>query len=420
MPRQRGNERTGSRRDRRTVKELLVGAKDAAELMVDLAYAAVFFGDDDLGREVLVLEEEVDELLVELRAVCMLAARTPEDADQLAGVLSMAVSIEGIADAAEDIARVVLKDLGVPPELRDDLRHATETTARVRIREENELEGATLRDLELPARTGMWVIAIRRDVDWSYGPDADEVLREGDVLFLQGPPEGVDRLRELAGGTARQFPPPVQGKKLSNLDRAVDLVVELKNVAEVAVGLAYSAILLQDRSLATEVSVIEDKSDDLYHGLEGWVLRAAAEAEDPESLRGLMHLASASERIVDAAQSMTRIIETDEAPHPIIAQALSEADEIVADAIVHEGSLVDGKKLGELGIHTETGMEILAIDSDKRWVYRPRSTRVLRAGDRILALGPEEGAPRLREWCGDDRPESEDRGWTEPELEHDA
>jgi uncharacterized protein with PhoU and TrkA domain len=181
-------------KSRRTVKELLVGAKDAAELMVDLAYAAIYFGDESLAKEVLRLEDRVDELLVDLRAVCMLAARTREDADQLAGVLSLAVSIEGIADSAEDIARVVLKDLGVPAELRDDLRHATEITARVRVREENELEGASLRDLEIPARTGMWVIAIRRDVDWVYGPDGDEVLREGDVLFLQGPREGIDEV----------------------------------------------------------------------------------------------------------------------------------------------------------------------------------------------------------------------------------
>ena len=42
---------------RRTVKELLVEAKDASELMVDLAYAAVFFGDEDLAREVTRLED---------------------------------------------------------------------------------------------------------------------------------------------------------------------------------------------------------------------------------------------------------------------------------------------------------------------------------------------------------------------------
>jgi uncharacterized protein with PhoU and TrkA domain len=404
-------------RNRRTVKDLLVGAKDAAELMVDLAYAAIFFADEALAQEVLRLEDRVDELLVELRAVCMLAARTPDDADRLAGVLSMAVSIEGIADAAEDIARIVLKDLGVPGELRDDLRHATEVTARVKIRETNELESATLRELELPARTGMWVIAIRRDVDWVYGPGPEETLREGDVLFLQGPPDGVNAVRELAGGTPRPLQPPPQRAKLSNLDRAVDLVVELKNSSEVAVGLAYSAILLRDQSLATEVAVLEDKSDELYHQLEGWVLRAAAELEDPEELRGLIHLASASERIVDAAQSMTRVIE-DEAgpPHPIIAAALSEADEIVAEAIIAPGSRAEGKSMKELRLHTETGMEVLAIQRNERWSYRPRRTRTLEAGDRLLAIGPEEGAPRLRAWAGDERPEG-DEGWLEPDDE---
>ena len=122
-------------RPRRTVKDLLVGAKDAAELMVDLAYAAVFFGDEALATEVLRLEERVDELMVELRTTCMIASRTPQDAEQLARVLSLAVAIEGIADSAEEIARVVLRDLGIPAQLRDDLRHATEVTARVRIRE---------------------------------------------------------------------------------------------------------------------------------------------------------------------------------------------------------------------------------------------------------------------------------------------
>ncbi len=393
---------------------MLVGAKDAAELMVDLAYAAVFFDDTTLAREVLRLEDVMDELLVDLRKVCMLATRTPDDADQLAGVLSMAVSIEGIADSAEDIARVVLKDLGVPPQLREDLRHATEITARVKIRPENQLEGRPLRELELPAHTGMWIIAIRRDVEWTFGPDGDEVLREGDRLIVQGPPQALETLRALAGGQPRQVTPPPQPTTLTNLDRAVDLVVELKNAAEIAVGLAYSAILLRDPTLAAEVSVIEDRSDDLWHGLEGWVLRAAKDAEDPEDLRGLLHLAAASERIVDAAQSMCRLVEQDDI-HPVIAQALSEADEIVAEAVVSARSEVVGQTLGSLKIHTQTGMEVLAIERGGRWLYRPRKTRTLEAGDRLLVVGPEEGAPRLREWVGDDRPEHADHGWTEPE-----
>lgn len=402
-----------------TVKDLLVDAKDAAELMVDLAYAAVFFDDHTLAKEVLRLEEQMDELLIDLRAVCMLAARTPDDADKLAGVLSMAVSIEAIADSAEDIARVVLKDLGVPRQLREDLRHATETTARVRIHAENEMEGRPLHELELPAHTGMWIIAIRRDVDWIYGPDGEEVLRDGDRLIVQGPPQALETVRRMAGHQPReQEPTPEQPSQLTNLDRAVDLVVELKNASEIAVGLAYSAILLRDPTLAAEVGVIEDRSDELWHGLEGWVLRAAAEAEDPESLRGLLHLAAASERIVDAAQSMCRLVEQDDV-HPVIARALAEADEIVADAIVSDTSEVVDRTLSELRIHTRTGMEVLAIERAGRWIYRPRSRRALAAGDRLLVVGPEESAPRLREWVGDDRPEHDEHGWTEPELDED-
>jgi uncharacterized protein with PhoU and TrkA domain len=404
------------RQGQRTVKDLLATIKDAAELMVDLAYAAIFFGDEALAREVVRLEDELDRSLVELRMVCLIAARTREDAEQLAWVLSLASSIEDIANAAEDIAQVVLGDLGIPGELRDDLRHATEVTARVKIREENELEGRPLRELELPARTGMWVIAIRREDAYLYGPSPDELLRERDVLFLQGPPDGVDLVRRLAGGTPHQLPPSSATRQLSNLDRAVDLVIELKNASEVAVGLAYSAILLRDRSLASEVAVIEDKSDGLYHRLQGWVLRAAAEFEDPEELRGLWQLAGSSERIVDAARAMTRIAESDEPPHPIIAAALATADEIVAEAVVAAGSRVEGRTLSELKLHTETGMELLAIQRDDRWIYRPRRSRDLRAGDRLLAIGPEEGAPRLRAWAGDERPEGEE-GWLEPDDE---
>ena len=47
------------------------------------------------------------------------------------------------------------------------------------IREENELEGKTLEELQLPTETGMWVIAIRRDVDWIFAPSGDEVASLG-------------------------------------------------------------------------------------------------------------------------------------------------------------------------------------------------------------------------------------------------
>ena len=62
----------------RNVKDLLIQLKDASELMVDLAYAAVFFNEDKLAREVARLESRMSDDLRELRATAMLAARSPE------------------------------------------------------------------------------------------------------------------------------------------------------------------------------------------------------------------------------------------------------------------------------------------------------------------------------------------------------
>ena len=383
--------------ERRTVKDLLVHAKDASELMVDLAYAAVFFGDDDIANEVIRLEDSMTEVIDELRTIAVLAARSKEDAEAMSGVLQLASSIEKIGDAAEDIARVVLKDLGVPHELRDDLRHAEEVLGRVRLRDENQMEGKTLKDLALPSETGMWVIAIRRDVRWIFGPEGDEVLQPGDVLFLQGPEEGIDLVRELAGAPVRGLPEPAP-KSLTGLDRAVDVMVEMKNASEVAVGLAYSAVLLRDKGLVAEVSAIEDATDDMHHELERWVLRAVQEGAEADELRGLLHLAYASERIADAAQEMTKIVEGDEEPHPVIAQALAEADEVVTECIVGDASEAVGRSLAELSLRTETGMEVLAIQRGGRWTYRPRGAYVLAAGDRVIAVGPEDGASFLQEF----------------------
>lgn len=391
---------------RRNIKELLTEAKDASELMVDLAYAAVFFGDEDLGREVLHLEELMDAAVHELRVLCMIAVRSPDDAEQMAGLLGMVNAIEEVADAAEDIARVVLKQLGVPGELREDLRHAEEAVARVRLREGNRLAGQALAELALPAETGMWVTAIRRDVDFVYGPDGDELLQNGDVLLLQGPPEGIDAVRELAGGQPYDLAAPRPATRLSNLDRAVDILVEMKNVTEVAVGMAYSAVLYRDLGLAREVSALEDRCDDLYHDLQRWVLRAATEVPDDEldELRGLLLIGQSSEAIADAAQEMTRLAEGPEAPHPVVAAALSETDEIVSDAIVAPGSQADGATLGALAIEVSTGMHVLAIQRRGRWIYRPRARQQLEERDRLLATGPDEGVERLRAMTGDDRP----------------
>src|ERR687895_2920964 len=152
-----------------TVKGMLAEIKDTSELMVDLAYAAVFFSDDKLAQEVVRLEERMFDYLHSLRKLSILAARSPEDAEHMAGVLEIASAVEKIADAAEDIARVVSSGLGILEDLKKDLRHADEIVARLKVREGPEAEGQSLRALALPSEIGTWVIAARRGGGWGPG-----------------------------------------------------------------------------------------------------------------------------------------------------------------------------------------------------------------------------------------------------------
>src|ERR671935_1930860 len=379
----------------RSVKELLVEAKDASELMVDLAYAAVFFNEEDLAGEVEKLEERMDGYLRRLQEVAMLAARSPEDAEAMAGVLHIAGAIEKIGDAASDIARVVQAKIGIPDELRPDLRHADEVVGRVKGRGETQAVGQSLRQLKLPSEIGMWLIAIRRGAEWEFDPGPDTVVSGGDVLLFQGPEDGINLIREIAGAPPLPPGPESEGPALTELDRAVDILVEMKNSAEVAVGLAYSSLLFKDPALAAEVATLEARSDILHDELESWVLKAAPEARNVDELRGLLRLGYASETIFDAARDMTWLVEQGEELHPVIQMALEESEEVATETMVESGSRAEGRSLRQLQLETETGMLVLAVQRGRRWIYRPRPRFELEAGDRVISIGPEEGVPEL-------------------------
>ena len=219
---------------RRNLRTMLTEAKDRSELMVDLAYAALYFGDPDMAEEVDELNEDLQELASDMRSTCVLGARNLKEAEAMASVLQVIDCIQRIAGDAVDIARIVTHRLGIPRELVADLSNAEEISHRVLVRDGSHMAHRPLEGLELPTVTGMRITAVRRGREWMTDDiDGDLVLRPNDVLFLQGPPAGITRLRELAGAPYWHPPQhPQEDVALSDLDRAVDVLVEMKNLSE--------------------------------------------------------------------------------------------------------------------------------------------------------------------------------------------
>ena len=187
------------------VRDLLVEIKDLSELMIDLAYSAALFHSHELAEEVLELETHVDTLAYILKMNTMLAARDAEDAEALVGVSIVASAANKISDSAADIAALALREVHIHPIVRDAFSKVEEQLIRAEVRPNSILVGKELGKLELAARIGVDIIAIRRKKKWIINPEENEVISNGDIVFARGAPQGIEELQMIAEGSLQKF-----------------------------------------------------------------------------------------------------------------------------------------------------------------------------------------------------------------------
>ncbi|GAB3023695.1 potassium channel family protein [Natronobiforma cellulositropha] len=387
-----------------SVKAVLAEMKDTAELLIDLSYSAVLLGSDEVAEEVLALEERMDLLQMQARMSLLMAARSPDDAEQLAPVLGVVGAAEKISDAAGDIAKIVLEEIGLPDAMRTALPEAVEPVVRASVDSGSRFTGRSLGDIDFETETGVRVVAVRRAGDWLLDPDSETALEGGDVVLLRGFEENLAPVYETVSGTPYSVPDPAE-PGIDDLERAVDAIVLMKNMSELAVDIAYGSVLFNSTDLAEEVAALETEVDQLESRFEAWTLQAAARVEDPVSLRGLVHLAGSTEVISDAALEISEGVLRGLGTHPVVAEAVFESDEVIVRLTVGDGSTLDGTTLGEQTVRTATGMRIIAVrrprgspsPMDDEWEVQPGPDTALSAGDVILAKGTRAGAERLEE-----------------------
>ncbi len=389
-----------------SVKDLLVEMKDTAELLIDLSYSAVLHESDALAQEVLELEERMDILQIRARMSLLLAARNPEDAESLAPVLGIIGAAEKVSDAAGDIAKVVLEDIGLPENIRASLPEAIELLVRAELSPDSTYVDRSLGDINLETETSVRVIAIRRGGDWVVNPAEDTVLRAADILLLRGAEPGIDTVYQtVTGNPFEASEPPETG--VADLERAVDSLVLMKNMSELAVDLAYGSVLFDSADIAEEVVELEAEVDALKSRFEAWTLRAATRVEDPVGLRGLIHIATSTEVISDAALEISEGVLRGLDTHLVVQEAVEESDEIIVRVTVQPGSGLDDTTLGEQAVKTETGMRVIGKrrprEDGTEWTVQPGPHTDIQAGDVLLVKGTRRGANNLRELAGMER-----------------
>jgi len=177
-------------------EELLVEMKDTSELMVDLAYSALLYDNSEIAEEIAELEEKIDMMNRVLQRKITDRTIQTKDVNRALAYIRLGGSLEMIADAAFDIANVVMRDVDPHPVLQMSVQDSDAVVTRLKISESSILNGKTIGDLRIAENTGMWINAIKRGRNWIYGPESGTLLNAGDVIFATGPIEGEEYLRK--------------------------------------------------------------------------------------------------------------------------------------------------------------------------------------------------------------------------------
>jgi len=381
-------------------KDVLIEMKDVSELMVDLSYSAILFDSKEIALEVINLEERMNKLVYQARIQSVLAARRIEEAEAMSGMLQVAEAAERIANSASDMAKLILKDIRFPAKLKRVFPEAEEIVTRLIVGSGSEIAGRTLGDLKVQSTTGMQVIAIRRGRGWIYDPDKATRVESGDILISRGPEAGADILSGMAGMAERPVGEPPHAGEVDDLDRVVQLIIEMKNLSELSVGLAYTSLLFSNKEVANEVVALDSTLDDMRYDLDLWILEAARKIEDVRNLRGLLYLSSFTQAISDSAHAIVDGLLRDIEIPPVFKRIVRESDEIITRIPVAVQSPLVGRSLKEMSLATVTGMIVLAVKHGDRWVYRPGKDVRLLSGDIIIAKGRRDGECRLYELAG--------------------
>lgn len=177
--------------------DMLVELKDTSELMIDLAYSAILFNSKELAQEVHMLEERMDNLHTKFELLVLARCIKPEESKHFLGLIRLGVVTEKIADAAAQIAGVVLRGLEPHQVLKLAIKEAEETVTHVHVSKKSALVGKSLQEAQVHEETGMWVLAVKRGDKW-IRPKSDTVIEAGDLLIASGYTEGEEDLRKLA------------------------------------------------------------------------------------------------------------------------------------------------------------------------------------------------------------------------------
>ena len=175
----------------------------------------------------------------------------------------------------------------------------------------------------------------------------------------------------------------------------LDYLIEMRDLTELIVDLAYSAVLLDDKELAKDVREIEKKINRLKYEIQLKTILSRLPPKEAEGMIAVLNLAEHTERISDNARAIAEIVMKGMKRHPLLKEALTQGETGIYKEEVKKGAPIIGRKIGELNLIEATGMRLIAIKKKDGWHYLPTEEQSIEEGDILLITGPSENKKLL-------------------------
>ncbi len=177
-------------------------------------------------------------------------------------------------------------------------------------------------------------------------------------------------------------------KKEKNI---VDLIVEMKNMVNLAIALGFSALLMQDKKLVKKIHELEEEIDLRQYEIEAECMLASKTPKEALELTSVIRLSSAMEDISNAIKELIDSLSRGIPIHPTILKGLKHSMEIADYLKIGKRSKSVGKTISEFAQEKVT---VIGLKRGDKWLYLPHVDELIKAKDVLIVSGDQK---RVRE-----------------------
>ena len=372
------------------VKEILIEIKTLSEICVDLSFASLLYSDKLVAEQVLILEEKIDSLYKNLLDRLSVSIKSLHQAEELRIYYVIGEANNLISDSAADIASLVLMDYDISEELKHVQQHMDQIVDLIRLDEKSCLCGKSEVAADLHDLIGIDVIAIIRSEN-ELLLDYNEVMLAGDLLIFRGPLDNVNQFIDVANGVVKSVEEARENiiavdpdLPKDELKHHQDLLVTMKESAELIVDLAYLYALEDLPKVKNLIILTEEKIDKLQFELIEEVLKLYKQNMiSKKILMAYLRMADSFEEIADAATKIAFGVTIRHKPYSLLESVVDDSSESLDYINVVKGSPYIGKTVREAEL-SDDFFQILAVRKKGKYFFFPKDEAKIRQGDALL------------------------------------